>query len=44
MARRGYCLKISDKQTARLVILLVPPPGLLPLSLASRNFVTRGKI
>lgn len=35
--------KISDKQTARLVILRVPMPWFLPLSLASRNFVTRGK-
>lgn len=36
-------MKIRDKQTARLVILRVPMPGFLPLSLPSRNFVTRGK-
>jgi len=36
-------VKISDKQTARLVILRVPVPGFVPLSLASSNFVIRGK-
>lgn len=42
-ARLAASVKIGDKQTTRLVILQVPVPGFLPLSLASSNFVTHGK-
>lgn len=41
--RVAVSMKISDKQTTRLVILWVPMPGFLPLSLALSNFVTHGK-